>query len=173
MKKISIKNILIACIFSFLLVLLDQFAKYLAVTHLKGQASVPLISNVFELQYLENYGAAFGILQGQKAFFLFSTAIFIVLLCLIFLWLPKEKKFFPLHVVTVLYLSGAIGNFIDRLIHDYVIDFFYFSLIDFPIFNVADIYVVVGTAALAFLILFYYKDEDLERIFSKKRRSNK
>ena len=75
------------------------------------------------------------------------------------------KKLLPLRICAVFIFSGAIGNFIDRLKLGYVVDFFYFKLIDFPVFNVADIYVTVGTFILAFLLSFYYKEEDLDRIF--------
>ena len=78
--------------------------------------------------------------------------------------LPLTKRFWYLRVITVLFLAGAIGNAVDRIIHGYVIDFFYFSLIDFPIFNVADIYVTVSTFLFVVLILFYYKEEDFDQI---------
>ena len=61
----------------------------------------------------------------------------------------------------VLIFAGAIGNFIDRIRQGFVVDFLYFELIDFPIFNVADIYVTVGCILLILLLLFYYKDEEL------------
>ena len=79
--------------------------------------------------------------------------------------LPFTRRYLPLRVCMVLLVSGALGNVIDRVMHRYVVDFFYFKLIDFPVFNVADIYVTVGTFILAFLLLFYYKEEDLDRIF--------
>ena len=60
--------------------------------------------------------------------------------------------------------SGALGNFIDRIAHRYVVDFFYFELIDFPVFNVADIYVTVSAVLLILLILFYYKEDELSQI---------
>ena len=82
-----------------------------------------------------------------------------------YLHVPMTKKLLPLRICAVFIFSGAIGNFIDRLKLGYVVDFFYFKLIDFPVFNVADIYVTVGTFILAFLLLFYYKEEDLDRIF--------
>ena len=74
------------------------------------------------------------------------------------------RRFLYLRVIAVLFLSGAVGNAIDRMMNGYVIDFFYFSLIDFPIFNVADIYVAVSTILLIVLMLFYYKDEDFDQI---------
>lgn len=65
-------------------------------------------------------------------------------------------------MLLILLVAGATGNMIDRVINGYVIDFLYFELIDFPIFNIADCYVVVSTIVAAFLIMFYYKDEDFE-----------
>ena len=67
------------------------------------------------------------------------------------------------------FFAGAIGNLIDRMIHHYVIDFFYFSLINFPIFNVADIYVTLSAIALILVIFFYYKEEDYAVFFSSKK----
>ena len=68
----------------------------------------------------------------------------------------------------ILFVSGAIGNLIDRIVNNYVVDFFYFKLINFPIFNVADIYVTVAAFLFIFLCLFIYKEEDFEAIFPKK-----
>lgn len=69
--------------------------------------------------------------------------------------------------IIVLLVSGAIGNFIDRCLNNYVIDFFYFKLIDFPVFNVADIYVTVAAILLILLFCFYYKEEDIDMLLSK------
>ena len=66
--------------------------------------------------------------------------------------------------------AGGIGNFIDRIRLNYVIDFLYFSLIDFPIFNVEDIYVTLAAFAMILLGLFYYKDEDYDEIFPPKKK---
>lgn len=117
-----------------LLLFLDQIAKYLAVLHLKGQATIPIIKNVFELQYLENQGAAFGIMQGKKTFFVIGTLIFLVIVVILYHNIPLTKRFTPIRIVAVLIVAGAIGNMIDRVVHQYVIDFFYFKLINFPIF---------------------------------------
>ena len=70
-----------------------------------------------------------------------------------------------MRILIVLIGAGAVGNFIDRIRQGYVVDFFYFSLINFPIFNVADIYVTAAAFLLIFLCLFYYKEEDFEQIF--------
>ena len=82
---------------------------------------------------------------------------------------PMELRFLPLQVCGVLVFAGAWGNCVDRLSHGYVIDFFYFILIDFPIFNVADIYVTVAAFLLVILLLFYYKEEDLDRILHHRK----
>ncbi len=170
MKKISIKNIIAAIVSIALFILLDQVTKVLAVVHLKDKNPLILIEGVFELQYLENRGSAFGMMQGARTFFIISTLILCVILCFLYVRIPREKKYLPLRVIAVLFFAGAIGNFIDRVKQGFVVDFFYFSLIDFPIFNVADIYVVTATIALMIFILFYYKEEDLERIFPKRKK---
>jgi signal peptidase II len=84
--------------------------------------------------------------------------------------IPEDKKYRPLYLVSVLIFAGAIGNFIDRLKQQYVVDFIYFSPIDFPVFNVADIYVTCGCALMIVLFLFYYKDDDFSFIKNGKQK---
>ena len=115
-------------LFAFLLaVAADQFTKWLAVTYLKDQDPLIIIPGVFQFRYLENRGAAFGILQNRQIVFA-----------------------------------------VDRLARNYVVDFCYFNLIDFPIFNVADCYVVIGCILFGILILFYYKDQEFDWVLQKK-----
>lgn len=149
---------------AFFLILLDQATKYLAVAKLKDQPSVVILQGVFELHYLENHGAAFGVLQGKKIFFITVTIFMILLLTYVYGRLPMERRFYPLHGICIALFAGAIGNFIDRILYNYVIDFFYFSLINFPIFNVADIYVTCAMALFIILFLFYYKEADLDHL---------
>ena len=87
--------------------------------------------------------------------------------------LPATRHFFWLNAVAVLFFAGAIGNFIDRVRQGYVVDFFYFSLINFPVFNVADIYVTLSAIALIIVVLFYYKEEDFSLIFTGKLQDEK
>ena len=162
---------LLAVLGIFLGTVLDQATKYFALTRLKGQKPYVIIKGVFQLEYLENRGAAFGLFQNQKLFFYISVAI----ICAVVVWfyarVPMSRHYMPLRVCAVLIVSGALGNFIDRVRLDYVVDFIYFKLIDFPIFNVADIYVTVTTIFLFLLLCFYYKEEELEQILhSGKRR---
>ncbi len=146
-------------------VALDQYTKQLAITHLKGQKSFVILNNIFELQYLENRGAAFGLLQNQQFFFFISVVIISIVIIWFYTRVPINRRFLPLRLCAVFIMAGAFGNCIDRVTQRFVVDFFYFSLIDFPIFNVADIYVTVATFFLALLILFYYKEEELALIY--------
>ena len=143
-----------------LLVILDQATKLAAVSALKDGGPYVLIPGVFQLQYLENRGAAFGLLQNARIFFLAVTLIALAAVIYVLVRLPLKRKYIVLRFLMVLIAAGAVGNMIDRVFLGYVRDFLYFSLIDFPIFNVADIYVTCATILLILLLLFYYKEED-------------
>ena len=173
MKECSIlKKGLIGAVISILLIFLDQITKYAAVKYLKDQASIVLIDGVFELTYLENRGAAFGMLQNKQVFFIIATVLVLGVIAYFYLKrIPNERRFIWLDAVAILFFAGAIGNFIDRVMQNYVVDFFSFVLINFPIFNVADIYVVVGMFLFIFLGLFYYKEVDFERLFPSKKKA--
>ena len=152
------------------LILLDQYTKYLAVIHLKDKPAFNLINGVLELNYLENKGAAFGMLQNQKTFFVFVALVILGAIVYVLYKMPDERKYGILHVLLSLIAAGAIGNMIDRIRLDYVVDFIYFVLINFPIFNVADIYVSLSTVVLVILLLFYYKENDLSFISFKQKK---
>ena len=164
------KKYLKAFIWFVLAIAADQLTKWCAVAFLKDKEPFVLIPGVFELHYLENRGAAFGIFQGKQFLFLLGGIVVLALICYAYVRIPDEKRFLPLRICAVLVASGAVGNMIDRLLLNYVVDFFYFSLIDFPIFNVADCYVVIGCILFAVLIFFYYKDEELDFIFPEKKK---
>ncbi len=152
------------------LVAVDQYTKYLAVVHLKDKPAYVLINGVLELNYLENKGAAFGMLQNQKAFFIFVAVVILSVICYVIYKIPDNKKYRILHILLSLIAAGAIGNMIDRIRLNYVVDFIYFVLINFPIFNVADMYVTISTAVLVILLLFVYKESDLNFISFKQKR---
>ena len=161
----------------FVLLLIDQLTKLWAVKILKPIGSIILIlpigfkiiHNVLEIYYVENRGAAFGIMQNKQWFFLIITLAVLVGLLWISGKIPEEKHFIPLKACLYFVGAGAVGNMIDRVFRKYVVDFIYFSLINFPVFNVADIYVTVAAFMLVVLILFFYQEEDLNRVFSKKK----
>lgn len=152
-----------------LLTVLDQITKGLAKATLKGTEGITLIPSVLEFSYLENRGMAFGMFQGKQLLFVLLGILFFVVLIYLFIRIPKNRYYLPLMITGAVLAAGALGNFIDRLILGYVVDFIYISLIDFPVFNVADIFVVCGGIFFVILIGFYYKDEDFEFISRRKK----
>lgn len=153
-----------------LLLLLDQFTKHLAITKLKNSPEIVLIKGVLELKYLENRGSAFGMLQNQKFFILFVGFVFLAVILFFLFKLPGEKKFRIVHIFLAAVIAGGLGNMIDRFRFDYVVDFIYFVLINFPIFNVADCYIVISVIGLFILFLFVFKEKDLEFLNFKQNR---
>lgn len=150
---------------------LDQWTKLLAVNHLMDRPAYVIWDGVFEFLYSENRGAAFGMLQGKQWFFLI-IAVFVVGASIYAVSrMPATKKYMPLHLVAMFLCAGAVGNMIDRFSRGYVVDFLYFKLIDFPIFNVADCYVTVSMFVFILLFLFQYKEEDLNCLSGRKEGS--
>ena len=172
-------------ILAFIIVLLDQLSKlfvvgffvdpqiplYTGLLQYEGE-SVTLIDKVFSFTYVLNEGAAFGVLQNQRIFFLIATLV--VCIVGIVVLLKLEKKHMLLKLSSGFILGGAIGNLIDRVVIGSVRDFLDATFIDtltgysFPVFNVADIFVVCGVFMLAFYILFIH-----DKIYSEKKQDNK
>ena len=167
----SLMRLPIMILITILLVVLDQVTKALAVSGLKGKPSFVLIPGVLELMYLENDGAAFSMLKGQQWFFYLITAAFLIMAIWFTARTPKRRRYDPLLICITVLVSGAIGNLIDRILHKYVVDFIYFSLIDFPVFNMADIYVTVSVTVLVILVLFFYKESEINEIFDIEKKS--
>lgn len=168
-QNITWKRLLVAAGSFLALIIFDQWTKALAVANLMNQEPFVLIDGVFQLHYLENRGAAFGMMQGKQSFFIIMSLAACLIIGWLYFKLPWKKRFHPLRGSLLFIAAGAVGNLIDRILLGYVVDFFYFELIDFPIFNVADIYVTCATVLLAVLILFVYKEEELEGLFSGKK----
>ncbi len=162
------KQLILLLVSVLVLVVLDQWTKHLAVMYLKDKEPFVLWQGVFELRYLENRGAAFGMLKDQRIVFLVMTVIIMAGTLWIYFKIPQTKRFLPFRLISTGILAGAVGNMIDRLLNGFVVDFFYFSLIDFPIFNVADIYVTVSSFMLLLLYFFFYKEEEFDFLFRKK-----
>ncbi len=154
---------IIECLSVILLIVFDHWTKWLAIERLGGN-DLDLLPGILKLHYLQNTGAAFSILEGQQVFFLILTPLLILCIMAFALTTPITKRFLPLQITYCFLISGAIGNFIDRVVQGYVTDFIYFCLIDFPVFNVADIYVTLSIVSLIFLVLFIYKDEELDQV---------
>lgn len=164
-KMIKVRNVLywfIDFIIIVVLVAADQFTKKLAVEHLMNKAPISVIKDFLILEYLENRGAAFGMLQNQSLFFIAIGVLFVCIIVVALVRIPTYGKYHFLRFLLSLITAGAIGNMIDRVTLKYVIDFIYVIYIDFPVFNVADIYVTLGTAALLITILFVWKEDDLD-----------
>lgn len=159
-KKKQIRSFLEWAVSTFFLVYFDQWTKLLAVRNLKEQKDITLIPNVLYLKYLENRGAAFGMFENQKIFLVVLTSLILMIVCYVLWKLPAKKKFLPLKLLCFFVTAGGIGNLLDRVRLNYVVDFIYFSPINFPIFNIADIYVTMSMVILFILVLFYYKEED-------------
>lgn len=159
LKRKTAGNWISAVISVILLVALDQITKVLAVKYL-SDGPVDVVRGVFQLRYLENRGAAFGILQNRQIFFYIITIAILIAVLWFYTKLPADRKYRILRVLCIFLTAGAIGNLIDRIFLHYVRDFFYFILINFPIFNVADIYVTCSAIVLIISILFIYKDDD-------------
>lgn len=152
------------------LIFLDQYTKNQAVLRLKNKPAFSIINGILEFNYLENTGAAFGMLQNQRTFFIFVEVIVLAVIAYILYKTPNRKKYTLMHILLSLIAAGAIGNMIDRVRLNYVVDFIYIVIINFPIFNLADIYVTVATAIMILALLFYYKEKDLNFIgFNQKK----
>ena len=167
--KSAWKHWIQAGIIILVLTLLDQVSKHLVLTYLKGENDISLISGVLQLRYIENRGMAFGLFEGKIPVFVILCLLFFCLFVYVYARIPRTRYYLPLAVTSVIMVSGALGNFIDRVFRGYVVDFIYFSLIDFPVFNMADIYVVCSGILLVLLVCFKYRnDEDYDFLQIKK-----
>ena len=146
-------------LFCAALIAIDQLSKYLAYTLLKPVVTVPVITGVFSFTYVQNVGAAFGIFQGARWFFIVVTVAVTAGIIYYYRKLPKARAYNKVRFALILIASGALGNFIDRLRNGYVVDFLQVHFLDFPVFNIADSFVVVGVIFFALLYLFVFKED--------------
>ena len=150
---IKVKNKLYFLSLSIFIVFLDQFTKYIVLVNNKNIVNKDFI--LFRLDFVKNYGAAFNIFSGNRIFLSLISIIFSILL--IYLILRKNTlNQFDLYSYSFI-LGGTISNGIDRILKGFVIDFINLNIINFPVFNIADISINVG-----FIFLMY-------RIFKKKQ----
>lgn len=137
-------------------VILDQLTKWLAVKYLTDVATIPIINDILHLTYLENTGAAFGILKNNRWVFLVISTIAIIAIVFYIAKRPPKNKWLGIGLSFI--VGGGIGNMIDRILLGYVVDFIDFRLINFAIFNVADSFVCVGAVLVMIYVLFFYED---------------
>lgn len=143
-----------------LLVVLDQVSKYLVRSLMVPGETIPLVPNIFHLTYVQNPGAAFGILAHRTNFFIIITVAVIVFILVFFRRISPEQKL--LKTALSLQLGGALGNLIDRVILGHVTDFFDFRI--WPVFNIADMAVVLGVGLLCWEILKSSPEKEKQEI---------
>lgn len=142
-----------------LLIGIDQITKIWATSALANDRVISVIDGFFSLNYETNDGVAFSMLAGKWWIFIPLTILISGILLLVMLRSPL-RKYRLFNITCVLVLSGAIGNLIDRILYGEVIDFLQFTFINFPIFNVADCFVVIGAGLLFVFALFVMKEDD-------------
>lgn len=133
------------------IIALDQWTKHLVMTYMERGQSIPIIPDVFHLTSHRNMGAAFGIMQNKQTFFIVITIAVVVGIIISMIRIGRTQPLVSLALSMV--LGGAIGNFIDRVSMGQVVDFLDFTLINFPIFNVADMAITIGVAILLLDVL--------------------
>lgn len=147
-------------VLTLILIIADQYTKHLAVKFIKPVGSVEVIKNILRFSYVENRGAAFGMLRDARWVFITVTVISIAAIIWWMVFRRPESRL--LRVSLLLILSGALGNLIDRVVLGYVTDMIDVAFIDFPVFNFADCCVVVGAVLFAIYVLFVYKEPEKE-----------
>ncbi len=142
-------------IFSLLIIGADQLSKALVVAHIPRESIVPVWGGVFHLTYRQNSGMAWSLLEGGRWFFVVVT---ILAFAALFYILKKKWITHPTGYAAVAMIAGgALGNFIDRIRMGYVVDMIAVEFMDFPVFNVADSFIVCGGILLAVFVLFFDK----------------
>lgn len=137
-----------------LITVLDQLSKYFVDLYLKSSAAIQVIPGILSLRYHENKGAAWGMLADHRWVFMVISTIAILAIVAYLIWTRKKKESLLFRISLCFFAGGGIGNMIDRVALGYVIDFFRFDFIDFPIFNVADSFITIGAALMVLNLIF-------------------
>lgn len=151
---------MIFAIIVIVLILLDQISKFAAVKYLKPIGNFTVIEGTLDFTYVENRGAAFGIMQNHR--WIFITVTLIITIALIIYKIKSRPQDKVLNTSLCLIISGALGNLIDRIFRGYVVDMLEVTFIEYPVFNVADCFVVTGAILLSIYIIFFYKEPEKE-----------
>jgi signal peptidase II len=136
-------------ILSFIMLIIDQLSKIIVINNIEPSTGIKLINNFLYITFVKNEGAAFSILQGGRIFFI-VLSIFVLVIMIKYIF--DDKNIRKIEVLSYsLLISGIIGNLIDRIVYGYVVDFIdiYLFGYDFPVFNVADMCIVIGAVVLA------------------------
>ena len=138
--------LIVSVVTTVVLIVLDRVSKIWAVQTLMPVESMPMIPGIIEFRYVENNGAAFGLLAGRQSFLIVFTSIaLLVVAFVLFLRRPKDKME---TISLMLIFSGGVGNLIDRIATGYVVDYFNLLFMRFAVFNLADCYVCIGVGLL-------------------------
>lgn len=167
MKKENMIKYFCYILISVIGIAIDQTVKAWAYNELRPVGSIDVVKDVFQLTYRENTGAAFSFLEGNNAFFIILTLLIVFVLLYLLLSgriLNKVAEYCILFIAI-----GGIGNLIDRFHYKFVVDMFDFTLINFAVFNVADIFVTCGS--ILFIMIFIFTKDDVLNIESKKNKS--
>lgn len=114
--------------------------------------SYPFINGFMDLVFVKNFGASFGILTGKSAFLIAFVTIALILIALLWVFYARNKSW-AIKLSLVFFLAGGIGNLVDRIMLGYVRDFLHFQFFEFPVFNIADSFVVVGSIILIIALI--------------------
>ncbi len=163
-SKFKIKIFILPIIIIGLLTALDQLTKFIITSKFSLYETKPVIKDVFAITYIQNTGVAWGMFKGKRIIFLILTFIALLFAFRIYYNVYNKKKYIPIRICLILLISGALGNMLDRIRLGYVVDFFSFELINFPVFNVADIMVVISIFLLFILLMFKYSNEEFDEI---------
>ena len=169
-KKSKIRQILLPILGVIGIILIDQITKLIIVNNLELNESIPWIKDVFEIRYIQNTGMAWGMFSNRTWLLALISVILMAGLIYVYRNLMGSRYYAPLRILVISIIGGAAGNLIDRIRLNYVVDFLYFKLIDFPVFNVADIFVTVSVILLVILMIFKYKGRDLDVMLGDKLR---
>lgn len=139
---------------SLITIVLDQIVKYLVTSSMELFKSIKVINNFFYITYVQNEGAAFGIMKNSR--WIFITLAIIAIIAMVRYILVDKKIFMDEAISYALILGGIIGNLIDRIIFGYVIDYadFYIFGYNFPVFNIADACMVIGFIIVVYNLIF-------------------
>ncbi len=142
-------------LFSIVIIIIDQLSKYFIRAYLSQSQKLSIIGDYFYLTFVKNWGAAFGILKGQRSFFIIITIFFLAFI--IYLYQKELPKILVTKIAVVFLLGGSIANLFDRIVFHYVTDFIAFDIFDFyklPVINMADIFIFFGVLILIYQLLF-------------------
>ena len=165
-RRITLKALILMTVLAAV-VFVDQWTKNWTVDVIGNGGDIDLIPGWFGLSYVRNQGAAWGIFQGGHVVLGAVTVVVVAYLVFLYMKTPDRKPYGLMRAAFLLIISGAVGNQLDRFFRGYVVDMFNFYIIQFPVFNVADIAIVVGTGLL--LLFFILHGKEAESVFSFRR----